>query len=102
VASEDSIDVEVRLLPPLSNTARQERIKLTLRKDSTLQLVIDGLAERFGSQFRRHLYDDRGQVIPSWVVFINGRPVHLNRPEALATSVNEGDSISFLLALAGG
>jgi molybdopterin converting factor small subunit len=102
VVSDESIDLEVRLHPPLSNTVRQERIKLTLVKDSTLQSVIDGLTERFGSQFRRHLYDDRNQFIPAWVVFINGRPIHLNRPEALATSVNEGDSISFLLALAGG
>jgi hypothetical protein len=29
-------------------------------------------------------------------------PVHFNQPDALATSLCDGDEISFLLALAGG
>ena len=64
--------------------------------------MLHQLIDRFGPAFRQHLYDDKGLFIPSWVVFINQRPVHLNRPEALSTPLKDGDDISFLLALAGG
>jgi len=98
------IEVEVHLLPPLSNTAGRERVKLKLQKGATVQEVIDGLIEQFDDpEFRLHLYDTEGRLIPSWRAFINGLPsANLGRPEDLATPLADGDEITFLLALAGG
>ncbi len=104
MVDEKTIEVEVQLLPPLSNTAGRERVKLTLREGATIQAVIEALLERFGDpQFRLHLYDTRGQLIPAWCAFVNGRPAaRFGSPEGPATPVMDGDEITFLLSLAGG
>lgn len=101
---EDPVEVEVRLLPPLSNTAGRDRVRLTLNTDKTLQGVIDGLLEQFDSRtFYLHLYDTEGRLIPAWQVFINKDPaVRLVIRDGLNTRVKDGDEITFLLALAGG
>jgi hypothetical protein len=100
----DKIDVEVFLMPPLSNTAGRERVKLRMEAGATLQTVIDMLVDRFDDPgFRLHLYDTEGRVIPAWRVFIGGRkPVRLGGRDGLATQVSNGDEITFLLGLAGG
>ena len=104
LASEPSVQVEVYLLPPLSNTAGRERVRLTLEKDNTLKGVIDGLLAQFDSrEFYLHLYDTDGHLIPAWWAFVNnGPPVRLVTPEGQATPVKNGDKISLLMALAGG
>jgi molybdopterin converting factor small subunit len=104
MSHENPIEVEVRLLPPLSNTAGRERVRLTLNTDKTLQGVIDGLLEQFDSRtFYLHLYDTEGRLIPAWQVFINKDPaVRLVARDGLNTRVKDGDEITFLLALAGG
>ena len=101
---EKSIQVEVRLLPPLNNTAGRDRVRLTLKKDKTLQGIIHGLLEQFDSRtFYLHLFDTEGRLIPAWQAFINKGPaVRLVARDGLNTPVKDGDEITFLLALAGG
>ena len=89
------MNLRILLYPPLDNSAGRDRLDLSLEGKVTIQSLIDELVERYGTDFHRHLYDDRDQLIPAWVVFINKRPVHLNRPEALATPLDDGDEISF-------
>jgi molybdopterin converting factor small subunit len=96
------MNLRIRLYPPLNNSAGQNRLELSLGDKVTVQTLIDELVGRFGSKFRRHLYDERDQFIPAWYAFVNNRPLHLNRPEALETPLNDGDEVSFILALAGG
>ena len=96
------MNLRIRLYPPLNNTAGRDRLELSLGDRATIQALLDELVARFGSQFRRHLYDDRDQFIPAWCAFINNRAVYLNQPEALETSLSDGDEISLILALAGG
>lgn len=92
----------VQLHPPLNNTAGRERVDLVLPKPATIGGVLVDLVERFGPDFRRHLFDTEGRLIPAWCVFVNGRPVQLNRPESLATTVQDGDELSIILNIAGG
>jgi molybdopterin converting factor small subunit len=96
------MNLRIRLYPPLNNTAGRDRLELSLGEKATIQALIDELVARFGPEFRRHLYDDRDRFIPAWCAFINNRAVHLNQPEALKTPLNDGDEVSFILALAGG
>jgi molybdopterin converting factor small subunit len=99
-----AIEVEVRLLPPLSNTAGRDRVKLHLEAGATVRTVIDALLERFDDpQFRLHLYDTEGRPIPAWRAFINKQPaVRVATREGAATPVADGDEITLLLSLAGG
>ena len=101
---EKSIQVEVRLLPPLNNTSGRDRVRLTLKKDKTLKGVIDGLLSNLAARtFYLHLYDTEGRLIPAWQAFINKDPaVRLVVRNGLSTPVKDGDEITFLLALAGG
>jgi molybdopterin converting factor small subunit len=96
--------IRVHLYPPLNNTAGRSRLEVVLDgDDDSLQALIDKMVQKFGSQFRKLLYDDRGHIVGGWCVFINQNPpIHFNQPDALATSLCDGDEISFLLALAGG
>ncbi len=94
--------LRVHLTPPLNNTAGRDILEIPLPGAESVEALLNRLIERFGPAFRQHLYDDRDLFIPSWVVFINKQPVHLNRPEAFSTPLKDGDEISFLLALAGG
>ncbi len=104
MAAEAAIQVEVRLLPPLSNTAGRQRVKLTLQAGATLEAVVDALLERFDDpEFRLHLYDIEGRLIPSWRAFVNGQPTErLGTRKGRTTLVSDGDEITFLLSLAGG
>ena len=104
MTTREPVQVEVRLLPPLSNTAGRERVRLELGGDATLRGVMDRLLGQFPSQeFYLHLYDTEGRLIPAWNAFINGGPaVRLITRDGQATPVQNGDEITFLLALAGG
>ncbi len=104
MASERGIEVGVHLLPPLCNTAGRERVRVNLPKGATIQELIDTLLGQFGDpEFRLHLYDTAGRLIPAWSVFINGKSVvRLGRQEDLSTPLSDGDEVTFLLALAGG
>jgi len=103
LARSEPIQVEVRLLPPLNDTAGRDRVRLNLQGRATLAGVIEALLERFDAPgFRRHLYDTEGRLIPAWCAFINERPVRLGRREGLSEPVKDADEITFLLNLAGG
>jgi molybdopterin converting factor small subunit len=92
----------VHLYPPLNNTVGQARVKLALDGVVTIQTVVDTLIERFGPEMQRHLYDTEGRIIPAWSVFVNGKPVQLNRPENLQTVLEDGSELSFIMNIAGG
>jgi molybdopterin converting factor small subunit len=103
VAKQRAIEVDVKLMPPLKNTAGCDSVKLSLAEKRTIQGVIDALMERFDSpRFRHHLYDTEGRIIPAWCVFVNERPFQLNSRKNTEIRVEDGDEITFLLNLAGG
>jgi molybdopterin converting factor small subunit len=103
MAKAQPVEVRVRLLPPLSTTAGRESVKLRLAGDATIQGIIDALIERFDTrEFRHHLYDTDGRLIPAWCVFVNEEPVSLNSRKGTQRVVKNGDEITFLLNVAGG
>jgi molybdopterin converting factor small subunit len=96
------MELTIRLYPPLNDTAGRDLVRLAFEGAVTVQQVVDALVDRFGPAFRRHLYDDEGRFIPAWCVFVDERPVQLNRLENLQTPLKEGNAVSFLLNIAGG
>jgi molybdopterin converting factor small subunit len=96
------MELTIRLYPPLNDTAGRDTVRLAFEGVVTVQRVVDALVERFGPVFRRHLYDAEGRFIPAWCVFVDERPVQLNRLKSLQTPLEEGNAVSFLLNVAGG
>jgi len=96
------VNLKVTLFPPLRNAAGRSQVSVSLEGEGTIQAVIDALVAQFGPQFRQHLYDDQGRIVPAWSVFLNSNPIQLNRPEHLLTAVQDGDELAFLLNIAGG
>lgn len=95
--------IQVKFYPPLNTAAGRCRIEISTEGLATVQDLINRLLEQYGQEVRHILFDNKGRIIPAWCVFINNRqPVHFNRPEALETVVADGDTVVFLLALAGG
>ena len=96
--------IRVHLYPPLNNAAGRSRLEVVLdRDDDSLQALLDKMVQQFGEPFRKLLYDDRNLIVGGWCAFINQKSaVHFNQPVALATSLCDGDEVSFLLAFAGG
>jgi hypothetical protein len=92
----------VHLHPPLNTTAGQSRVKFRLIEPQTVQEVLDALAERFGPDFKQHLYDTQGRFIPAWCLFLNGKPIQLKRPENLQVQVQDQDELTFVMNIAGG
>ncbi len=101
---ETIVNVEIRLLPPLSNIAGRNRIELSLKEGSTIKTVIDALLENFDNkELRSLLYDEKDQLIPPWTVFINGKQIaQLRSQKGLTKSIADGDVITFLFSMAGG
>lgn len=103
MAAAADIAVEVKLLPPLNNTAGRQRVKLDLAPGADLQGVLEALLSKFPDpKFRLHLYDTEGRLVPAWCAFVNGQPLPLRTQQGLSHPVADGDEISFLLNLAGG
>ncbi len=69
---------------------------------ATVGDVLEALAEQYGAEMRRYLYDTSGNVVPAWTAFVNDVPVQLNSDEVLETPVSDGDEIALILNLAGG
>lgn len=90
------------MFPPLSLTAGLREFTMEMPANATLEEVIENLIARFGEKFRLHLYDERGKIIPSWSVFRNKDMIQLNKPSALSTKIEDGDTLGFILNIAGG
>ncbi len=64
----------------------------------TLRAALLRLVEDCGERASRMLFDRDGKVWRSVVLLVNGEPVK----HGLETELNEGDTVSILLPLAGG
>ncbi len=97
------MSIQVKLLPPLNTAAGRSQVEVPAEGLQTVEDLIRTLTQKFGGDFRRCLFSEDGRIIPAWCVFVNDRPpVHFNRPGALQTPLNDGEEVTFLLALAGG
>lgn len=97
------MSIRVRLLPPLNTAAGRSLVELAPEGLETVADLINTLIDKFGQDFRRSLFSEDGRIIPAWCVFVNDRPpVYFNSGEALQTRLQDGDEVTFLLALAGG
>jgi len=71
---------------------------LELPKNENLQSILKRLTERYGENFRRILYDDKGIYNNSNLIVVNQVQVYYNENDIL----NDGDELTLLSPVSGG
>jgi molybdopterin converting factor small subunit len=95
------ITIEVLGLPALAQALGRREATLSLRDGpETVQGVLDHMVDVFGPSVREALYNPTGSLNPVIQIALNGRtfvaPTELDRP------LKDGDTLSFMLLMAGG
>lgn len=86
----------------MSEAARGNEFQVEMKDGSSAADLFTAVADRFGDGVKRYLYDDRGVVIPAWRIVLNGRPLNEKGNALSVHALRDGDTIEFLLSLAGG
>jgi len=93
------INVEFAGLPMVSDIVREKKLALDLSGD-TVRDVIDELIKRYGKKVRQAFYDAQGNFDPMIQIALNGKSFIPS--DKHDTPLNEGDSLIFVILLAGG
>lgn len=96
------ISLRVELYPPLRDAAGVGSLDIQLEDGATVGGLLEALVARFGPEFRRHLFDTEGKIIPSWNVIINKEVVQMNKAEAPLRALSTGDDVAIIMNIAGG
>lgn len=91
--------VAVKILPPADG--KRQDIELELPEGASIQDAIDELAFHFGEK-KLLLVNEKGGLIPAWRVFLNDRMIDNTEDRYYTISLDYGDKLLLLLALAGG
>jgi len=95
------IKIEVVGLPALSQAVGKRETELDVPgREVTVRRVIDHLTQRFGPSAKKALYDQKGDLHPTIQIALNGKKF-ITR-DRLDTSLNGGDTLTFMLLMAGG
>ncbi|MBW2057388.1 MAG: MoaD/ThiS family protein [Deltaproteobacteria bacterium] len=95
------IRIEVLGLPELSAAlAKGETILELPGTSATARDVLGRLIEKFGPPARKALYDQRGALNSLIQIALNGEK--FISPNRLDTPLHEGDTLTFMLLMAGG
>ncbi len=93
------INVEFVGLPMLSDVIREKKLELDLSGD-TVKDVIDELIKRYGKKVGQAFYDAQGNFDTMIQIALNGKSFIPS--DKHDTPLNEGDSLIFVILLAGG
>jgi molybdopterin converting factor small subunit len=93
------IDVEFLGLPMVSDVTGRKKLEVEI-PGGTVKDVIEELARRYGKKVRYAFYDAEGNFDVMIQVAVNGEPsIH---PGEHDIPLQEGDTLVFMLMLAGG
>ena len=93
------INVEFLGLPTVSDAIGKKKLELNISGE-TVKDVIDELIRRYGKKIRDTFYDGQGNFDLMIQIALNGKSFIL--PDKHNTPLIEGDSLIFMLLLAGG
>ena len=95
------ITIQVLGLPMLSEAIGKRETELDLPgQPVTVQRVLDHLVGQFGPSVRKALYDQKGVLNPIIQIALNGKTFIPS--DRLGTSLKGGDTLTFMLLMAGG
>lgn len=94
------IKVEVKGFPTVADVMGRKTVELDM-EGRTVRDVIENLIGLYGRKVKEAFYDEKGRFDPIIQVALNGKtfvsPEELEKP-----LLREGDTVAFLLLLAGG
>ena len=93
------INVEFLGLPMVSKVIGKKRLELDI-PGNTVKNVIDELIQRYGKKVREALYDQEGNFDLMIQISLNGKS--FIPADKHLTPLKEGDTLMFMLLLAGG
>jgi MoaD family protein len=93
------IHVEFLGFPMVSDVIGKRRVELDIAVN-TVRGVIDELIMRYGKKVNEAFYDEKGRLDVTLQITLNGKTFISADKEQ--TPLNEGDTITFMLLLAGG
>ncbi len=93
------INIEFLGFPMVSDVVGKKKLELDI-SGNTVKHVIDELIKLYGKKVRDALYDQEGNFDPMIQIALNGKSfIPSNKHD---TPFNDGDSLTFMLLLAGG
>jgi molybdopterin converting factor small subunit len=90
--------VRVEYTAHLKRAAGTASEEIEIGAAASLSELIETLTELHGENFRNQMLDSKGNLRPAAVIAVNGEQVYLESPRSL----QEGDRVLFLAAIAGG
>lgn len=93
------INVEFLGFPMVSDVVGKKKLELNI-SGTTVKDVIDELVNRYGKKVRDAFYDTQGNFDLMIQIALNGKS--FIPPDKHNISLNEGDTLVFMLLLAGG
>jgi molybdopterin converting factor small subunit len=93
------INLEFLGFPMVSDVVGNKKLELNI-SGTTVKDVIDELINRYGKKVRDTFYDARGNFDLTIQIVLNGKSFIL--PDKHNIPLNEGDTLIFMLLLAGG
>ena len=93
------ISVEFLGFPMISDVIGKTRLELAIA-GNTVKDVIDELVRTYGEKIRNSFYDENGRLDVTIQMMLNGKSLTLSGKDH--TPLNDGDTVTFMLLLAGG
>ena len=93
------IHVEFLGFPMVSDVIGKRRVELDIA-GNTVKGVIDELIMLYGKKVKEALYDEKGRLDVTLQITLNGKT--FISADKQQTPLNEGDTLTFMLLLAGG
>ena len=92
--------VEVRLFANLRELAKTKAVMEDIKSEASVGDVLQKICERFGTKFRGHVLDKRGQPNENIKILLNGHNIVFL--QGAATKLNDGDAIAIFPPVGGG
>ncbi len=92
------MSVTLNLFGQLRHIADADEVSIDVATDSTLLSTLKALAGNYDDSFSTMLFDESGAVRPTMMVLINETTIDKANPP----SIQDGDQITLLSAIAGG
>lgn len=93
------IRLEIRLVPMLSKVVGKDELEFECSGE-TINELIEGLIQRFGTKARDALMNERGEFDTMIQIALN-RKIWITA-DKLDTPLKEGDTVTFMLLIGGG
>ncbi len=93
------INVEFLGFPTVSDVVGKKKMSLDI-PGNTVKNVIDELVGLYGKKVKDSFYDEKGNLDVTIQMMLNGKL--FSSADIQSPSLNEGDTLTFMLLLAGG